>query len=150
MVDTRKTTPTLRSFEKSAVRLGGGHNHRMGLFDAVLIKDNHIKAAGNIRKAVQRVKEKKSHMTKIEIEVESIEGVREALEAEVDVIMLDNMRSEEMERAVELIGDKAIVEASGGITLENIEDVAKTGVDVVSVGALTHHIESKDISLNLK
>jgi len=150
VTDTRKTTPTLRYFEKKAVRLGGGHNHRMGLYDAVLIKDNHIKAVGNTGEAVEKVREKIPHTTKIEVEVESIEEVEEALENEADIIMLDNMSLEDMKRAVKLIGDSAISEASGGITLENIEEVAKTGVDVISVGALTHQIESTDIGLDVR
>jgi len=150
VVDTRKTTPTLRYFEKKAVRAGGGYNHRMGLYDGVLIKDNHIKSAGSIGEAIEKAKEKIPHTIKIEVEVESIKGVKEALEKEADIIMLDNMSSEEMKRSVEMIGDRAISEASGGITLENIEEVAKTGVDIISVGALTHQIESIDIGLNLK
>ncbi len=150
VTDTRKTTPTLRYFEKKAVRLGGGYNHRMGLYDAVLIKDNHIKAVGTLGEAVEKVREKIPHTTKIEVEVESIEEVEEALENGADIIMLDNMSLEDMKRAVKLIGDSAISEASGGITLENIEEVAKTGVDVISVGALTHQIESTDIGLDVK
>jgi len=150
VTDTRKTTPTLRDFEKKAVRLGGGYNHRMGLYDAVLIKDNHIKSVDTIGEAIERVRRKIPHTTKIEVEVESIEGVKEALENEADIIMLDNMSLEKMKRAVKLIGDSAISEASGGITLENIEEVAKTGVDVISVGALTHQIESTDIGLDVK
>lgn len=152
IVDTRKTTPTLRSFEKEAVRLGGGHNHRMGLYDAVLIKDNHIASAGSIGEAVKRVEGKLSHTAKIEVEVESIGHVKEALKTAVDVIMLDNMSLEDMKRSVELVRDKSdvIIEASGGITLENVRKVAKTGVDVISVGALTHHIESVDIGLDLE
>jgi len=150
VTDTRKTTPTLRYFEKWAVSLGGGRNHRMGLYDAVLIKDNHIKAVGNIDEAVEKVREKIPHTIKIEVEVESIDGVKEALENEVDIIMLDNMDLEMMKDSVKLIGDNAISEASGGITLENIEEVAKTGVDVISIGALTHQIESIDIGLDVK
>jgi len=150
VTDTRKTTPTLRDFEKRAVSLGGGHNHRMGLYDAVLIKDNHIKSVGTIGESIERVRGKIPHTTKIEVEVESIEGVKEALDNDVDIIMLDNMSLEDMERAVKLIGGNAISEASGSITLENIEEVAKTGVDVISVGALTHQIESIDIGLDVK
>jgi len=150
VTDTRKTTPTLRYFEKWAVRLGGGYNHRMGLYDAVLIKDNHIKSAGGIGEAIEKLQGKIPHTTKIEIEVESINGVKEALENGADIIMLDNMSLEKMKRSVELIGDSAVTEASGGITLENLEDVAKTGVDVISVGALTHHIGSIDIGLDVK
>ena len=150
IVDTRKTTPNLRMFEKWAVRSGGGHNHRMGLYDAVLIKDNHIRSAGSISEAMRKVKDKIPHTVKIEVEVESIEGVEEALENYADIVMLDNMDLEDMKRSVKLIGEKAVVEASGGITLDNVQDVASTGVDVISVGALTHQIESIDISLDLE
>lgn len=152
IVDTRKTTPTLRVFEKMAVRIGGGHNHRMGLYDAVLIKDNHIESAGGISEAVESVKGKIPHTTKIEVEVESIDDVKEALNSGIDVIMLDNMDLEEMKRSVNLIRDKSdvLIEASGGITLKNVQEVAKTGVDLISVGALTHHIESIDMSLDLR
>lgn len=150
IVDTRKTTPNLRMFEKWAVRSGGGQNHRMGLYDAVLIKDNHIRSTGGISEAVQRVKGKIPHTTKVEVEVESVEGVNEALENGADIIMLDNMSLEDMKRSVKLIGEKAVIEASGGITLDNVQEVASTGVDVISVGALTHQIESVDISLDLR
>ncbi|MFW6196425.1 MAG: carboxylating nicotinate-nucleotide diphosphorylase [Thermoplasmatota archaeon] len=149
VVDTRKTTPNLRILEKWAVRLGGGQNHRMGLYDAVLIKDNHIKAAGSIGEAVSRVKRGIPHTTKIEVEVEDIEGVKEALDNDVNIIMLDNMSLEDMNKSVGLIGKEALTEASGGITLDNIKNVAETGVDFISVGALTHQIRSIDISLDL-
>lgn len=149
IVDTRKTTPNLRLIEKWAVRLGGGHNHRMGLYDAVLIKDNHIKSAGGISEAISKVRDKIPHTVKIEVEVEKLKGVQEALENKADIIMLDNMSLENMAKSVDLIDDKAITEASGGITLDNVKDVAETGVDVISVGALTHQIESIDISLDL-
>ncbi len=150
IVDTRKTTPTLRILEKYAVRVGGGYNHRMGLYDAVMIKDNHIFAAGGIYQAVNKIKEQLGHTTKIEVEVENISDVEEALNAGADIIMLDNMDNNEMSRAVEIIANKAIVEASGGITLKDLLEVAVTGVDIISVGALTHNIKSLDISLNLK
>lgn len=150
IVDTRKTTPNLRILEKWSVRLGGGKNHRMGLYDTVLIKDNHIKAAGGIGKAINKVKTNIPHTVKIEVEVEDLEGVKTALKNKADIVMLDNMSLEDMRKAVDLIGDDAIVEASGGINLENIEDVAETGVDVISVGALTHQIESIDISLDIQ
>ena len=149
IVDTRKTTPNLRILEKWSVHLGGGKNHRMGLYDAVLIKDNHIKVAGGIGKAINKVKTNIPHTVKIEVEVEDLEGVKKALENDADIIMLDNMNLEDMRKAVDLIGDDSIVEASGGINLENIEDVAETDVDVISVGALTHQIESIDISLDI-
>ncbi|MEJ6952497.1 carboxylating nicotinate-nucleotide diphosphorylase [Natronospora cellulosivora (SeqCode)] len=150
IVDTRKTTPTLRILEKYAVKVGGAYNHRMGLYDAVMIKDNHIKAAGGIYQAVESIKEKLGHTIKIEIEVEDYKGLEEALEAGVDIIMLDNMDPTEMAGAVQIIDNRAIVEASGGITLESIQEVASSGVDIISVGALTHHIKSLDISLNLE
>ncbi|AZR74660.1 nicotinate-nucleotide diphosphorylase (carboxylating) [Anoxybacter fermentans] len=149
IVDTRKTTPGLRILEKYAVRVGGGHNHRMGLYDAVMIKDNHIEAAGDIRTAVELARKAIPHTMKIEVEVEDLEGVKEALEAGADIIMLDNMSLEMMKKAVEMINGRAIIEASGGITDENIKDVAATGVDVISMGALTHTVKSLDISLNI-
>lgn len=149
IVDTRKTTPTLRIFEKYAVRTGGGYNHRMGLYDAVMIKDNHIKATGSISSAMEIIREKIPHTVKIEVEVEDMIGVEEALAARADIIMLDNMDIIDMTEAVSIINGRAIVEASGGITLDTVKKVAATGVDVISVGALTHHIKSLDISLDL-
>ncbi len=150
IVDTRKTTPNLRILEKYAVRVGGAHNHRMGLYDAVLIKENHIRSMSGITEAVARAKENVSHTVKIEVETEDIAEVDEAIEAGADIIMLDNMDEERMKRAVEKIGESAIIEASGGITLENVREVAETGVDMISVGALTHQIGSIDISLGLQ
>lgn len=149
IVDTRKTTPTLRPLEKYAVKIGGGNNHRMGLFDAVMIKDNHIKAAGGIEKAVALIKDQVSHTVKIEIEVEDLKGVKKALEAETDIIMLDNMDGDELKEAVEYIDGRAVVEASGGIRKENLVQAAAAGVDIISVGALTHQIKSLDIGLDL-
>ena len=149
VVDTRKTTPTLRVLEKYAVRVGGGYNHRMSLADAVLIKDNHIKAAGGIATAISVLKKRLPHTVKIEIEVQDLPGVEEALTAGAEIIMLDNMGIEEMKKAVRLIAGKAIVEASGGITDQTVKEVAATGVDIISVGALTHHIRALDLSLNL-
>ncbi|MFW6270960.1 MAG: carboxylating nicotinate-nucleotide diphosphorylase, partial [Bacillota bacterium] len=152
ITDTRKTTPNLRILEKYAVTAGGGYNHRMGLYDAVMIKDNHIKAAGGIKKAVKIIKENIPHTTSIEVEVEDMNGVKETLESEVDIIMLDNMTYRKMKNAVDYIrkeDKKMIIEASGGITLENVETVAETGVDIISIGALTHQINSLDISLDL-
>ena len=149
VVDTRKTTPTLRVLEKYAVRVGGGYNHRMSLADAVLIKDNHIKAAGGIATAISILKKRLPHTVKIEIEVQDLPGVEEALTAGAEIIMLDNMGIEEMKKAVRLIAGKAIVEASGGITDQMVREVAATGVDIISVGALTHHIQALDLSLNL-
>ena len=149
LVDTRKTTPGLRILEKYAVKAGGGHNHRMGLFDAVLIKDNHIEAAGGIKEAIELARQAIPHTMKIEIEVESLKGVQIALDAGADIIMLDNMTPELMTEAVRFIDGRAITEASGGITDANITVVAATGVDIISMGTLTHTIKSLDISLNI-
>jgi len=149
VVDTRKTTPGLRMLEKYAVLAGGGYNHRYGLYDAVMIKDNHIKVAGGIAQAVAATRQKVSHMVKIEVEVEDLAGVTEALQAKVDVIMLDNMDIHTMEQAIALIGGSALVEASGGINEETIALIAKTGVDIISVGALTHSAQALDISLDI-
>jgi len=149
IIDTRKTTPGLRMLEKYAVRVGGGHNHRFGLYDAVLIKDNHIIIAGGITKAVEAVRRASPHTAKIEVEVESLAQLQEALDAKVDIIMLDNMAPEMMREAVALVAGRALVEASGGITEENIRAVAAAGVDLISIGALTHSVKSLDISLDL-
>ncbi len=147
IVDTRKTTPGLRALEKAAVRAGGGGNHRLGLYDAVLLKENHIALAGGIGPAVARAKERVGHMVKIEVEVESLHQVEEALAAGVDAILLDNMSLDEMRRAVEMIAGRAIVEASGGITPERVAEVASCGVDVISLGSLTHSARALDLSL---
>ncbi|MEW6446620.1 MAG: carboxylating nicotinate-nucleotide diphosphorylase [Bacillota bacterium] len=149
VVDTRKTTPGLRVLEKYAVRIGGGKNHRFGLFDGVLVKDNHIRVAGGIKNAVQLIREKIPHTFKIEVEAKNLSEVEEALDAGVDIIMLDNIPLEIMQEAVRLIGGRAAVEASGGITEENIRAVAATGVDLISVGALTHSVTALDISLDI-
>ncbi len=149
VVDTRKTTPGLRQVEKYAVRVGGGHNHRYALYDAVMIKDNHIKGAGGIAQAVAATRAAIPHTMKIEVETESLEQVQEALAAGADIIMLDNMPLETMREAVRLIDGRAVVEASGGVTLETIRAIAETGVDVISVGALTHSVKALDISLDL-
>ena len=149
IVDTRKTTPGLRIIEKYAVLAGGGYNHRFGLYDAVMIKDNHIKVAGGIRQAIANVRKKISHMVKIEVEVENLAGVADALAAKADVIMLDNMDVETMTEAVAMIGGLVLVEASGGITEESIVAIAQTGVDIISVGALTHSVRALDISLDI-
>jgi nicotinate-nucleotide pyrophosphorylase (carboxylating) len=148
--DTRKTTPGLRILEKYAVRMGGGYNHRFGLYDAVLIKDNHIAVAGGIKSAVNSVRKQISHMTKIEVEVENLSQLQEALEMKVDIIMLDNMDLETMKEAVETVKGKALIEASGGITLEKVRKIAQTGVDLISIGALTHSVKSLDISMEMK
>jgi nicotinate-nucleotide pyrophosphorylase (carboxylating) len=150
IVDTRKTTPGLRVLEKYAVRIGGGINHRTGLYDGVLIKENHIAAAGGIREAVQRVRNYIPHTLKIEIETESLDDVREALAAGADIIMLDNMDLETMKEAVGIIAGKATVEASGGVNLSTVRAIAETGVDIISVGALTHSAPSMDISMLLE
>ena len=149
LVDTRKTTPGMRILDKYAVKTGGGANHRLGLYDAMLIKDNHIQVAGGITEALNRAHDYASHMTKIEIEVESLAGVKEALAGKADVIMLDNMSIADMTEAVKIINKQAVVEASGGISEATLADVAKTGVDVISVGALTHSVKALDISMDI-
>ena len=149
LVDTRKTTPGLRMLEKYAVRVGGGANHRLGLYDAMLIKDNHIKVAGGIAAAVARGRAAASHMTKIEVEVESLAGVDEALAAGADVIMLDNMEPALMAEAVGRIRHRAVTEASGGIDEHTLAAAAQSGVDVISVGALTHSVQALDISMDI-
>jgi len=148
ITDTRKTTPGLRMLEKYAVRCGGGHNHRFGLGDGVLIKDNHIAACGSIARAVRRVRERVAHTLRIEVECDTLAQVEEALAVGVEIIMLDNMDLETLRRGVALIGDAAISEASGGITLENVRAVAETGVGYISVGALTHSAPAVDIGLD--
>lgn len=147
LLDTRKTTPNCRVFEKYAVRIGGGCNHRYNLSDGVLLKDNHIGAAGSVAKAVAMAKEYAPFVRKIEIEVETMEQVKEAVEAGVDIIMLDNMTPEMMKEAVELIAGRAQTECSGNITKENIAKILETGVDFVSSGALTHSAPILDISM---
>jgi nicotinate-nucleotide pyrophosphorylase (carboxylating) len=150
VVDTRKTTPGLRVLEKYAVRVGGGINHRTGLYDGVLIKENHIAAAGGITEAVRRARAYIPHTMKVEIETETLPQVAEALAAGADIIMLDNMDRDAMREAVVLIGGKALVEASGGVNLETIRGIAETGVDIISVGALTHSARAMDISMLLE
>jgi nicotinate-nucleotide pyrophosphorylase (carboxylating) len=150
VVDTRKTTPGLRVLEKYAVRVGGGTNHRTGLYDGVLIKENHIAAAGGIGVAVQRARNYIPHTLKIEVETETLDQVAEAIAAGADIIMLDNMDVAAMREAVALIGGKALVEASGGVNLETIRAIAETGVDIISVGALTHSVRAMDISMLLE
>jgi nicotinate-nucleotide pyrophosphorylase (carboxylating) len=152
IVDTRKTTPCQRFMEKYAVRMGGGGNHRFGLFDGILIKDNHINAAGSIEKAVKMAKLKAQHMLKIEVEAKNIREVRSALSADAEIIMLDNMSIEDIMKSVKLIrsqNPKVIIEASGNINLENIRAVAETRVDLISVGALTHSATAVDISMDI-
>jgi len=146
ILDTRKTSPNLRLFDKLAVRLGGGVNHRMGLFDMILIKDNHIDFAGSITEAVTRAREANDGL-EIEVEARTLADVAECLELGVNWIMLDNMRTAEMREAVRLVDDRAKVEASGNVTIENVRAIAETGVDYISVGALTHSVRALDVSL---
>jgi nicotinate-nucleotide pyrophosphorylase (carboxylating) len=148
-VDTRKTTPGWRSLEKYAVRVGGGHNHRLGLFDGVLIKDNHIAVCGGIKNAVAAIRKKVHHLLKVEVEAASLKEVEEALDAKADVIMLDNMTPEEIHAAVRLIAGRALVEVSGGVTQANIARMAAAGVDLISVGALTHSARAVDLSMEI-
>lgn len=149
IVDTRKTTPGLREIEKYSVRVGGGINHRTGLYDGVLIKENHIAAAGGVSEAISRARAYIPHTLKIEIETETLAQVDEALAAGADIIMLDNMSLEDMRIAVLKIGGRALVEASGGVSLESVRAIAETGVDIISVGALTHSPRAMDISMLL-
>lgn len=148
ITDTRKTTPGLRVLEKYAVGVGGGSNHRFNLTDGVLIKDNHIAACGSIRSAVEKVRRRVPHTIRIEVETDTLEQVQECLACDVDIIMLDNMSPEEMAIAVRLIDGRALVEASGGVTLDSVEAIAITGVDIISVGALTHSAPSCDIGMD--
>lgn len=147
LLDTRKTTPNMRPFEKYAVKVGGGTNHRYNLSDGILIKDNHIGAAGSITKAVEMAKEYAPFVRKVEVEVESIEQLKEALEAGADIIMLDNMDNATMKQAVELVAGKAETECSGNVTKERLKEIAEIGVDFVSCGALTHSAPIMDVSL---
>lgn len=149
VVDTRKTTPGLRFLEKYAVKAGGGYNHRFSLSDGVLIKDNHIKAAGGVKKAIEIIRDHIPHTIKIEIETETIEQVKEALEAKADIIMLDNMNLAEMAECVKLINKRAIVEASGNVSKDTLRDIACTGVDIISIGSLTHSVKAFDISMRI-
>lgn len=151
LLDTRKTTPNMRLFEKYAVKVGGGCNHRYNLSDGILLKDNHIGAAGSITAAVRLAKEYSPFVRKIEVEVENLEMCREALEAGADIIMLDNMSVEDMKKAVEMIGGRAVTECSGNVTRDNVKSITATGVDFVSSGALTHSAPILDLSMkNLK
>ncbi len=149
ILDTRKTVPGLRELDKYAVRAGGGFNHRFGLYDGVMLKDNHLRAAGSVERAVRAVREHIPPALKIEVEVTCLAEVEEALRAKVEIIMLDNMSPEEMKKAVQLIKGRALVEASGGVTLENVREIAATGVDWISVGALTHSVKALDLSLEI-
>ena len=149
ILDTRKTTPGLRVFEKYAVMCGGGNNHRFGLYDQVLIKDNHIEVAGSITKAVKLIKEKIAKDNIIEVEVKTIEEVEEALNNNVDIIMLDNMDINIMKQAIKKINGKAKIEISGGVTYERLGEISKIGADFISIGALTHSAAAIDISMNI-
>jgi nicotinate-nucleotide pyrophosphorylase (carboxylating) len=152
IIDTRKTTPGMRLLEKAAIRHGGGHNHRVGLSDGILIKDNHLAAIGDdaIRRSVAAAREAAPHTLKVEVEVTSLEQLEEALDAGADIILLDNMDPDTMRQAVKRVDGKALLEASGGITYQSVRDVARTGVDLISVGALTHSAPSIDISLQFQ
>lgn len=150
ITDTRKTLPGLRALQKYAVTCGGGKNHRFNLSDGAMLKDNHIDAGGGITNAVNALRGELGHMVKIEVETRDLAEVREALTAGADIIMLDNMSNEMMREAVEIIDGRAKTEASGGITLETIAEVSKTGVDIISLGALTHSVKAFDISMKMK
>jgi nicotinate-nucleotide pyrophosphorylase (carboxylating) len=147
ILDTRKTTPGMRYLEKYAVRIGGGYNHRFGLYDGILIKDNHIEAAGGIKNAVAQARE--NFRDKIEVEAESLKDVKDAVQAGADIIMLDNMSVKDMKAAVRIAGKKAKLEASGNVTIDNVRRLAETGVDYISVGALTHSAPAADISMKI-
>ncbi|MFQ5735500.1 MAG: carboxylating nicotinate-nucleotide diphosphorylase [Thermodesulfobacteriota bacterium] len=149
ILDTRKTTPCLRPLERYAVRVGGGENHRFGLFDRLLIKDNHIKVAGGVTEAVRRAKDNTSGSTPIEVEVTNQRELKEALAAGADIIMLDNMSLDRIKKAVRLIGGAAFTEVSGGVSLQSVGAIARTGVDFISVGALTHSARAVDISMKV-
>ncbi len=148
IVDTRKTSPGMRFFEKYGVLAGGGHNHRFGLYDGVLIKDNHLRIAGGVREAM-RLAKNTQHLLKIEVEVGNFDELRDALDAGADVIMLDNMSASDMTEAVKITKGRALLEASGNITIENIRTIAETGVDLISIGALTHSARAVDISMKI-
>jgi len=150
LVDTRKTTPGWRVLEKYAVRVGGAHNHRMGLYDGVLIKDNHIAACGGIQKAIDRLRNETSHLVKIEVETSDLDQVKEAIDAGADIIMLDNMDIPGIKEAVSIIKGRALVEISGNVTLERVRALADTGVDIISAGALTHSAPNVDLSMRIE
>lgn len=149
IADTRKTLPGMRPLQKYAVTVGGGKNHRFNLSDAAMLKDNHVDAGGGITNAVTKLRTKLGHMAKVELEVRTLDELREALSVDVDVIMLDNMDNDTMREAVKIADGKALLEASGGITEKTIRDVAETGVDIISIGALTHSVKAFDISLKI-
>lgn len=149
ITDTRKTVPTLRALQKYAVTCGGGKNHRFNLSDAAMLKDNHIDAGGGIKNAVAALRGKIGHTVKIEVETRNLDEVSQAIDAGADIIMLDNMSIDEMKKAVALIDGRALAEASGGITSENVRSVAETGVDIISLGAITHSVKAMDISMKM-
>jgi nicotinate-nucleotide pyrophosphorylase (carboxylating) len=150
IVDTRKTAPGLRMLDKYAVRIGGGFNHRFGLYDGILIEDNHVAAAGSIHEAVTRVKLKGPHTLKVEVEVKDLAGLEEAIAAGADAVLLGNMNPVRMREAVRIAGRRVLLEVSGGVHLGNVREIAETGVDLISIGALTHSPRAMDISLELK
>jgi nicotinate-nucleotide pyrophosphorylase (carboxylating) len=150
IIDTRKTTPNLRAFEKYAVRAGGGMNHRIGLFDAVLIKDNHIAVAGGIGAAIEAVRARVGHMVKIQVEVDTLEQLAEALEYRLDAVLFDNMSPDRMREGVRMAAGRVVTEASGGVTLETVRAIAESGVDLISSGALTHSAPILDLGLDIE
>ena len=150
IIDTRKTTPGLRAFEKYAVRAGGGMNHRVGLFDAVLIKDNHIAVAGGIEPAITAARARAGHMVKVEIEVDTLDQLKEALAHPIDAVLLDNMTPAQLAEAVRIVDGRVITEASGGVNLETVRAIAESGVDLISIGALTHSAPVLDIGLDIE
>lgn len=149
LTDTRKTTPGWRRLEKYAVKVGGADNHRFGLYDGILIKDNHVEACGGIREAVDGVRNERSHRSQIEVEVSDLNQVKQALESGVNIIMLDNMNLNDIRKAVTLIDGRALIEVSGGVTLDTLAEFANTGVDIISIGALTHAARAVDISMRV-
>jgi nicotinate-nucleotide pyrophosphorylase (carboxylating) len=150
ILDTRKTVPGHRFLDKYSVKVGGGENHRIGLFDMVMIKDNHIKLAGSIKRAVNLVRKSTDSSIKIEVETSSLNEVKEALDENVDIVMLDNMNLDEIEKAVAICKGKVLLEVSGNVSLQNVRKIAETGIDYISVGELTHSVEATDISMKLK
>jgi len=150
ILDTRKTTPGLRLLEKYAVRVGGGASHRFGLYDGVLIKENHVRAAGGIKQAVKRARSKVGHLHKIEVEISNMQELEEALQVGVEVVLLDNMTPEDVRKSIARVQGRAVVEVSGGIDSQNIREYAISGVDFISIGALTHSVRAADISLELE
>jgi nicotinate-nucleotide pyrophosphorylase (carboxylating) len=150
ILDTRKTMPGLRVLDKMSVRIGGGCNHRTGLYDGVLIKDNHIEASGGIAAAVKAQRKRLPHTLKIEVETKNIQEVKEALKCGVDIIMLDNMSVPAMKKAVDFVAGRALLEASGNVSLQRVSEIAATGVDLISIGELTHSVRAADISLKIK